>query len=318
MKGEIRLGRFGPEKPAPFRAAARPAPIDGGPAFVADKRPGSGYKALRYRPLALDGVYERRPKRPAAFSLPDPTLRFGRLIALRGKTVEDRNLLSLLDPVAEAAGFEIVRLRLMGGVAARRLQIMAEREDGSMVVEDCAVLARALNPVLDAADPIAGDYSLEVSSPGIDRPLTRLKDFEAYEGFEARLEIDRIAEGRKRFKGELAGVDDGHVAINLEGEAETALLPFDWLVDAKLVITDALLRRGAEERAARIDAPAAAGAGDGDSDGDIDPDAPPPAKAKKVRDLKPKPKAKPKPKPVANPNRARGPGRSDPNDDQKD
>jgi ribosome maturation factor RimP len=268
----------------------------------------------RYRPLALDGVYERRPKRPAAFSLPDPTLRFGRLIALRGKTTEDRNLLTLLDPVAEAAGFEIVRLRLMGGTSARRLQIMAERGDGSMVVEDCAALARALNPVLDAADPIAGEYSLEVSSPGVDRPLTRLKDFAAYEGFEARLEIDRMAEGRKRFRGELAGVEDGHVAINLEGEAETALLPFEWLVDAKLVITDALLQRGADERAARMDT-----TGVDIVDPDIDSDAPPAsAPPKKVRDLKPKPKAKAKPKPVANPNRARGPGGSDPDEDQKD
>jgi ribosome maturation factor RimP len=162
-------------------------------------------------------------------------------------------LLELLDPVAEAGGYDIVRLRLMGGDRARRLQIMAEREDGTMLVEDCAQLARALNPVLDAADPITGDYTLEVSSPGIDRPLTRLRDFEVYEGFEARLELDRLAEGRKRFKGELAGVDGVLVAINLEGEAETALLPFEWLVEAKLVITDALMKRGAAARAARMD-----------------------------------------------------------------
>jgi ribosome maturation factor RimP len=185
--------------------------------------------------------------------LPDPTPNFWKARALRGKTTEDRRLLDLLDPVAEAAGFGIVRLRLMGGDRARRLQIMAERDDGTMLVEDCAQLARALNPVLDAADPVAGDYTLEVSSPGIDRPLTRLRDFETYEGFEARLELDRLAEGRKRFKGELAGVDGGHVAINLEGEAETALLPFEWLVEARLVITDALMRRGADARAARMD-----------------------------------------------------------------
>lgn len=188
--------------------------------------------------------------------------------ALRGKTSEDRQLLELLDPVALGAGYEIVRLRLMGGTVARRLQIMAEREDGTMLVEDCAALARALNPVLDAADPITGDYTLEVSSPGIDRPLTRLKDFTAYEGFEARLEIDRLAEGRKRFKGELAGVDNGHVAINLEGEAETALLPFEWLIEAKLVINDALMRRGADERAARMDiSPSPPVLGEGDPEG---------------------------------------------------
>ena len=172
---------------------------------------------------------------------------------MRGKTAEDRKLLDLLDPVAEAAGYEIVRLRLMGGDRSRTLQIMAERPDGTMVVQDCATLARAISPIMDAADPFPGEYHLEVSSPGIDRPLTRLKDFVEYEGFEARLELDRIAEGRKRFKGELAGVDGENVGINLEGEAETALLPFAWLVDAKLVITDALLKRGAEARAARID-----------------------------------------------------------------
>lgn len=173
---------------------------------------------------------------------------------LRGKTAEDQKLLELLDPVAEAAGLEIVRLRLMGGAGrGRRLQVMAELPDGTMLVEDCARLARALSQVLDAADPISGEYVLEVSSPGVDRPLTRLKDFEAYEGFEARLEIDRLAEGRKRFRGELAGVDGQNVAINLEGESETALLPFDWLTEAKLVITDALLKRGADARAARLE-----------------------------------------------------------------
>jgi ribosome maturation factor RimP len=173
---------------------------------------------------------------------------------LRGKTAEDQKLLELLDPVADGAGFEIVRLRLMGGAASgRRLQLMAERPDGTMVVEDCARLARAVSQVLDAADPISGEYLLEVSSPGVDRPLTRLKDFEAFEGCEARLELDRLAEGRKRFRGELAGLDGNNVAINLEGEAETTLVPFDWLVEAKLVITDELLKRGAQARAARLD-----------------------------------------------------------------
>src|SRR5258707_109147 len=133
---------------------------------------------------------------------------------MRGKTAEDQGLLELLDPVAEAAGYAIVRLRLMGGEHARRLQIMAERPaDGDMNVEDCARLSRAISEVMDAADPIAGEYTLEVSSPGVDRPLTRLKDFAAYEGFEARIELDRVAEGRKRFRGILAGVEDGQVGI---------------------------------------------------------------------------------------------------------
>ncbi|OYX36505.1 MAG: ribosome maturation factor RimP [Caulobacterales bacterium 32-69-10] len=174
---------------------------------------------------------------------------------MRAKTPEDRGILELLDPVAEAAGFDIVRLRLMGGAASgRTLQIMAERaSDGDMVVEDCATLSRALSVVLDAADPIAGDYRLEVSSPGVDRPLTRLKDFEAYEGFEARIELDRLAENRKRFKGVLAGIEGDDILIDLEGEEETAQIPFAWVYDAKLVLNDKLLKHGAEIRAARLE-----------------------------------------------------------------
>ncbi len=104
-------------------------------------------------------------KRACRFLFARPTLRFGRL-SVRGKTAEDIRLLELLDPVAEAAGFTIVRLRLMGGDRARRLQIMAERADGTMLVEDCARLARAISQIMDAADPITGEYLLEVSSPG--------------------------------------------------------------------------------------------------------------------------------------------------------
>jgi ribosome maturation factor RimP len=173
---------------------------------------------------------------------------------VRGKTQEDRGLLALLDPVAEAAGYEIVRLRLMGGGGkARRLQIMAEDADGEMNVDDCARLSRAISDVLDAADPIEGDYTLEVSSPGIDRPLTRLKDFETWAGYEARLELDRLADGRKRFKGGLAGVEDGAVALNVEGEDHTLLIPFDWIVEAKLVLSDDLMKRGAQAREARLE-----------------------------------------------------------------
>ena len=171
---------------------------------------------------------------------------------MRGKTAEDRKLLELLEPVAEAAGYDIVRLRMVGGDRARRMQIMAERPDGTMLVEDCAALSRAFSDVLDAADPVHGEYLLEVSSPGVDRPLTRLADFAAYQGYEARIELDRLVENRKRFKGELAGVEGDNVAVNLEGEDETALLPFAWISDAKLVITDQLLKRGAEARAARL------------------------------------------------------------------
>ena len=172
---------------------------------------------------------------------------------MRGKTAEDLDLLELLDPVAEALGYALVRLRLMGGAETRKLQIMAERQsDGDMVVEDCARLSRAISEVMDAADPISGEYTLEVSSPGGDRPLTRLQDFVTFEGHEAKIELDRLAEGRKRFRGLLAGIEGDQIGIDLEGEDETALVPFAWVIEAKLVLTDDLMKRGAEIRAARI------------------------------------------------------------------
>ncbi|HWW26416.1 MAG TPA: ribosome maturation factor RimP [Caulobacter sp.] len=190
---------------------------------------------------------------------------------MRGKTQEDIGLVELLDPVAESVGYEIVRLRLMGGAEQRRLQIMAERPDGDMNVEDCARLSRAISEIMDAADPIAGEYTLEVSSPGVDRPLTRLKDFDTYAGLEIRIELDRVAEGRKRFKGELAGVEDGQVGLNIEGEDDTTVyFPFEWIVDAKLVLNDDLMKRGAQQRAARVGADAdSADLGD-DAEDDID------------------------------------------------
>jgi ribosome maturation factor RimP len=171
---------------------------------------------------------------------------------LRAKTAEDRALLEMIDPVAESLGLAVVRVRLMGGTLRRRLQIMAERVvDNDISVEECARLSRAVSEVFDAADPISGEYLLEVSSPGIDRPLTRLIDFDLFEGYEARLETDRMVEGRKRFKGILAGTEGDSVAIDLDGEEETALIPFEWVADAKLVLTDELLKRGAALRAAR-------------------------------------------------------------------
>lgn len=199
---------------------------------------------------------------------------------MRGKTQEDRDLIEMLDPVAETVGFEIVRLRLMGGAETRRLQIMAERpllEDGTggdMNVEDCAKLSRAVSEILDAADPVSGEYTLEVSSPGVDRPLTRLKDFDDYAGLEVRIELDRVAEGRKRFKGELAGVEDGQVGLNIEGEDDTTVyFPFEWLVDAKLVLTDALMKRGAEQRAARVAADGESAEDEDSEDEDLGDDA---------------------------------------------
>lgn len=161
---------------------------------------------------------------------------------------EDR-LLALIEPAAADLGYEIVRIRVMG---ARRktLQIMAETPDGRMNSGDCEKLSRGLSPLLDAEDPMTGEYYLEVSSPGIDRPLTRLQDFERWAGWQAKLELDRLVEGRKRWTGTLAGIEDDNVCLDVEGEEDTALIPFAWIATAKLVLTDELIRESLSRRGA--------------------------------------------------------------------
>lgn len=162
---------------------------------------------------------------------------------LIAKTAMDRRMAEIITPVIEDMGFELVRVRLMGGKTAI-LQIMAERADGGIEVDECASISTAVSAVLDVEDPIEDGYTLEVSSPGIDRPLTRLKDFDEFEGYEAKLETAELIDGRKRFKGVLAGTEDDEVLINIEEGAETITvgLKFDWLADAKLVLTDELIK----------------------------------------------------------------------------
>jgi len=164
---------------------------------------------------------------------------------LIAKAAIDRRLAEIVTPVIEDMGFELVRVRLMGGSnTMKTLQIMAERPGGGIEVDECAQISTAVSAVLDVEDPITDPYALEVSSPGIDRPLTRLKDFETFEGYEARLETSQMIGGQKRFKGVLAGVEDGEVLINLDQghEVTTIGLQFDWLADAKLVLTDELIK----------------------------------------------------------------------------
>ena len=163
----------------------------------------------------------------------------------------DQRLAGIVTPTIEGMGFRLVRLRLMGGKRIT-LQIMAERAPdtegaGTMEVEDCARLSRAVSAALDVEDPIEGEYRLEVSSPGIDRPLTRLEDFARWQGYQARLETTGMIDGRKRFKGALAGVEGSRVLIELDDadikpESGGAIgLEFDWLADARLVLTDELI-----------------------------------------------------------------------------
>ncbi|RKQ69491.1 ribosome maturation factor RimP [Litorimonas taeanensis] len=164
---------------------------------------------------------------------------------MKTKTHTDERVLALAEPIAEDLGLNIVRVRVMAG-KRKTVQIMAERKsDGLMAVENCEALSRELSALMEVEDPISDAYILEVSSPGLDRPLTDLKDFETYEGYHAKIELDRLVEGRKRFRGVLAGVDGNDVDINLENEPDsTASIPFDWISEAKLQITDALIEAG--------------------------------------------------------------------------
>jgi ribosome maturation factor RimP len=153
----------------------------------------------------------------------------------------------ILEPVIEQAGFKLVRLRLMGG-AQQTLQVMAERPDGSMDVEGCTQLSHALLDFIEKQDPIEGDYELEVSSPGIDRPLTRPMDFSRWSGHEARIELDGLYEGRKRWRGVVLGLDGADVVIRADNK--DIRFPFRAVVNAKLVLTDKLIQEDLKARKA--------------------------------------------------------------------
>ena len=170
---------------------------------------------------------------------------------LIAKTAIDRRLADLVGPVIEGLGFELVRIRLMGG-KTRILQIMADRPEGGIGVDECGDISTAVSAVLDVEDPLEDNYILEVSSPGIDRPLTRLKDFEVWKGWEARIETTELIDGRRRFKGGLMGVEGDEVLIELDEGAETVTigLKFDWLSDAKLILTEELIAEMLRQRKA--------------------------------------------------------------------
>ena len=152
----------------------------------------------------------------------------------------------IVEPVAAGLGYRLVRVKL-SAMNGATLQIMAERPDGTMTVGDCEILSRDLSPALDVEDPMDTAYNLEVSSPGIDRPLVRRSDFEKWAGHDAKVELARPLDGRKRFKGKLAGLDGDAVRLELESKskldaAATVLLPLADIGEARLVMTDALIR----------------------------------------------------------------------------
>jgi ribosome maturation factor RimP len=166
---------------------------------------------------------------------------------LIAKAAIDRRLADIIQPVIEGMGYELVRVRMMGG-KTKIVQIMAERPEGGIEVDDCAKISTAISAVLDVEDPVEEAYALEVSSPGIDRPLTRLKDFDMWQGYDAKIETDELIDGRRRFRGILAGIDGNEVLLNME--EGTIGLEFDWLSDAKLMLTDELIREMLRQRKA--------------------------------------------------------------------
>lgn len=172
--------------------------------------------------------------------------RFRRESGLAGRVAD------LVEPVCTDSGFRLVRVKISGRDGCT-VQIMAERHDGTMTVEDCAGLSRALSALFDVEDPIRGAYNLEISSPGIDRPLVSPADFARWAGHVAKLETAQMIEGRKRFRGRIEGVADGAVTLAAEaadGSEQRLELSFDDISEARLVLTDALIAAALKGNAA--------------------------------------------------------------------
>ncbi len=153
-------------------------------------------------------------------------------------------LAGLVEPVLENLGYRLVRVKISGR-DGQTLQIMAERPDGSMTIEDCETVSRELSPLLDAHDPVSEAYRLEVSSPGIDRPLVRASDFENWAGHQAKIELREPVDGRRRFQGKLEGFEEGEVRVELDLPnigATTIGFPLSLVSEARLIMTDELIR----------------------------------------------------------------------------
>ncbi|MCB1435785.1 MAG: ribosome maturation factor RimP [Rhodobiaceae bacterium] len=158
----------------------------------------------------------------------------------------------LAEPVCADSGYRLVRVKVTGRDGCT-VQIMAERPDGTMTVEDCAKLSRNLSALLDVEDPIRGGYNLEISSPGIDRPLVCPADFSRWAGHEAKIELAQMLDGRKRFRGVIAAADGSGFALAMtgaDGGEETVRLAYDTISEARLVLTDALIAAALKEQAA--------------------------------------------------------------------
>ena len=155
------------------------------------------------------------------------------------RSAVDRKIAEIILPLVSGMGYELIRVRLLAGKTAT-LQIMIDLPAGGIDVNALSNMSTAISANLDVEDPILEAYNLEVSSPGIDRPLTRLKDFDVFEGYEAKIETNQLIDGQRRFRGILAGVEDDDVLVNVkEG---TIGIKFEWLAEAKLILSDDLLK----------------------------------------------------------------------------
>jgi ribosome maturation factor RimP len=172
-------------------------------------------------------------------------------------------IVALAEPVIEELGLRLVRVKI-SAQSGTTVQIMADRPEGTISVDDCASISRRVSPLLDAHDPIPGGYTLEVSSPGIDRPLVRPSDFEDWAGYEAKIELKELVAGRRRFRGILEGYEDGEARLRIElkgfDEPQIVGLPVALIGEAKLVMTDSLLKLAQLANAAK------------DAEGDEEPD----------------------------------------------
>ena len=187
--------------------------------------------------------------------VPPPQDREPRIVTETGL---DRRIAEIIEPVVVAMGFKLVRVRLLNQNGLT-LQIMAERNDGTMTVEDCEELSMAISPVLDVEDPVDKAYHLEVSSPGIDRPMVRKSDFDRWQGHIVKCETSILVDNRKRFRGKIAAVDGDGFTIERDqvayGEEPRVTIPFSALAEAKLILTDDLIRDALKaDKAARAEA----------------------------------------------------------------
>ena len=157
---------------------------------------------------------------------------------LIARTSLDNRMLLIFKPIIEDMGFELVRIRLMDG-KSKLIQVMIDKPDGNINVDDCAKISNELSATIDVEDPYEDPFTLEVSSPGIDRPLTRLSDFEFWNGYEAKIETADTIDGQRRFRGILAGINKDEVLITIN--VGTIGLKFEWISDAKLILTDNLI-----------------------------------------------------------------------------